>query len=205
MEKQVQAVNKEKGKEKLTVRDYVTIALFVVLVFVIYSAIGMPIGLLFPVYGGIFMQATCALFWGTIFILLYTKVNKKWVVLIFSIIQALILMMTAWMVSILIVAGGIIAEIVWQKLDRKKFRTMATCFTIQITAWFLAIYTPLLLFADISLYLKESYIEMYANIKAVLAGPLFLVAVAATIVCSIIGAFIGKALLKKHFKKAGVV
>lgn len=205
MSEQDKIKNKAKNKEKLTVRDFITMALFLVLVFIIYSAVGMPLGVLLPIYGAIFMHAVCALFWGTIFVLLYTKINKKWVPLSFSVMLSLILLMSAWYIVIPIVLGGIIAEIVWQKFDRKKFSTMTACFTIQITAWFSGIYIPLLMIADLSKLLKESYVEMYAGIIEALMGPLFLIAIVVTAICCIIGIFIGKALLKKHFEKAGIV
>ena len=196
---------KEKNMEKLTVRDFITMALFLVLVFIIYSVLGMTMGLAFPIYGAVLIHAVCSLFWGTIFILLYTKISKKWVVLLFNVMIALLIFMAAWYAAIPIVLGGIIAEIVWQKFDRKKFTTMMACFTIQITAWFVGIYIPVLIITDLSKLFRESYIELYTGIKAALGGPFFYIAVVVTVLGCVTGSFIGKALLKKHFEKAGIV
>ena len=196
---------KKQNMENLTVRDFITMALFLVLVFIVYSVVGMSIGLAFPIYGAVLIHAGCSLFWGTIFILLYTKISKKWVVLIFNVMIALLILMAAWYAPIPIVLGGIIAEIVWQKFARKKFTTMMACFTIQITAWFVGIYIPILMITDLSILVRESYIQLYTGIKATLMGPFFYIAVVVTVLCCIIGSFIGKALLKKHFEKAGIV
>lgn len=192
------------NKKKLSVRDYITMALILVLVYIIYAAVGMPMGL--TVAGIVFMHAACSLLWGTIFLLLYTRVNKKWTVLIFGIILGLIQVMNFWPTSVSLALGGVAGEILWQKTDRKKFKTMVACFTIQIASWYIGIYAPLIIFFDLSKkILAESYVEMYTEAKTFTSGPMFFIGLGVTIICSVAGAFLGKILLKKHFRKAGIV
>ncbi len=64
-----------KNNEKMNVRDYITAAIMYVLMFLVYAGVGAPIGM--TVAGSLFVFAACAVVWGTIFILLFTKVNKK--------------------------------------------------------------------------------------------------------------------------------
>lgn len=129
-----QANLKKKNKNKLSVRDYITMALILVLVYVVYAAIGIPMGL--SIVGSLFMHAVCAILWGIIFMLFYTKVNKKWAVLIFGVVLALMQVVNFWPTSAFLAVGGIIGEIVWQKMGKEKFSTMVICFTVQITSWY---------------------------------------------------------------------
>jgi energy-coupling factor transport system substrate-specific component len=194
---------KTKNPNNLTIRDYITTAIVLVLGFMVYAAIGFPLGM--TIVGSFFIHAACSLVWGTIFLILYTRVNKKWIVLILGMVLALVQLMNAWPTTIFMAVGAVIAEVVWQKMDRKKFRTMMICFVIQITFWYLGNYIPLMLATDISKYMSSNYVEMYTSIQELVKGPLFYAGLAAVIGCSIAGAYIGKYFLKKHFKKAGIV
>lgn len=193
----------QKNSEKMNVRDYITTAICFVLLYIVFAVIGTPIGM--TVIGNLFIFAVCALFWGTVYMLLYSKVNKKGVVLLFSLILAVMMLMNFWVISLVIALGGIVAEIVWRKLDRRKFSTMLICFTIQIVAWYLAQAVPLILLKDMYLAAIPAYAELYSGVYELLVGPMFFVGLAATVAGCIAGGFIGRFLLKKHFQKAGIV
>ena len=75
---------KLKKSDKMNVRDYITAAILYVLMFLVYAGVGAPIGM--TVAGSLFVFAACAVVWGTIFMLLFTKVNKKGIVLLFGLI-----------------------------------------------------------------------------------------------------------------------
>ena len=49
------------------------------------------------------------------------------------------------------------------------------------------------------------YADLYSTVFDMLIGPMFFVGLAATVVGCVVGAFLGKLLLKKHFQKAGIV
>jgi energy-coupling factor transport system substrate-specific component len=193
---------KKTSKDSHTVRDYITMALILVLVYVVYSAVGLPMGL--TIVGNLFMHAVCALLWGTLFLLLYTKVNKKWTPLKVGIVLALVQLLNFWPTSAFLAAGAVISEIIWQKMDRTKFTTMVLCFTTQISFWFLGIFAPMIVFANSLELLADQYIELYAQVRDFVSGPLFFIGLAAVIAGCVAGAFIGKLLLKKHFAKAGI-
>ncbi len=193
----------QKKSERMNVRDYITTAIMFVLLFLVFSVVGTPIGM--TVVGNLFVFAVCAVLWGTIYLLLYSKVNKKGVVLLFSLILAVLMLMNFWAMSVIIAIGGIVAEIVWRKLDRRKFSTMLICFTIQIVFWYLAMTLPLIFLKDLYLAAVPAYAELYSAVAKLVVGPMFFVGLAATIVGCIIGAYLGKLLLKKHFQKAGIV
>lgn len=193
----------QRKSERMNVRDYITTAIMFVLLFLVFSVVGTPIGM--TVVGNLFVFAVCAILWGTIYLLLYSKVNKNGVVLLFSLILAVLMLMNFWAMSVIIAIGGIVAEIVWRKLDRRKFSTMLICFTIQIVFWYFAMTLPLIFLKDLYLAAVPAYAELYSAVAELVVGPMFFVGLAATVVDCIIGAYLGKLLLKKHFQKAGIV
>ena len=192
-----------KNNEKMNVRDYITAAIMYVLMFLVYAGVGAPIGM--TVAGSLFVFAACAVVWGTIFILLFTKVNKKGVVLLFGLIWAAMQLMSFWGVAIVIAIGAVIAELLWDKLDRRKFSTMLLCFTVQVIFLYLGMTLPLIFMKDMYVAAVSAYADLYSTVFDMLIGPMFFVGLAATVVGCIVGAFLGKLLLKKHFEKAGIV
>ena len=192
-----------KNNEKMNVRDYITAAIMYVLMFLVYAGVGAPIGM--TVAGSLFVFAACAVVWGTIFILLFTKVNKKGVVLLFGLIWAAMQLMSFWGVAIVIAIGAVIAELLWDKLDRRKFSTMLLCFTVQVIFLYLGMTLPLIFMKDMYLAAVSAYADLYSTVFDMLIGPMFFVGLAATVVGCIVGAFLGKLLLKKDFEKAGIV
>lgn len=192
-----------KNNEKMNVRDYITAAIMYVLMFLVYAGVGAPIGM--TVAGSLFVFAACAVVWGTIFILLFTKVNKKGVVLLFGLIWAAMQLMSFWGVAIVIAIGAVIAELLWDKLDRRKFSTMLLCFTVQVIFLYLGMTLPLIFMKDMYLAAVSAYADLYSTVFDMLIGPMLFVGLAATVVGCIVGAFLGKLLLKKHFEKAGIV
>ena len=192
-----------KNNEKMNVRDYITAAIMYVLMFLVYAGVGAPIGM--SVAGSLFVFAACAVEWGTIFMLLFTKVNKKGVVLLFGLIWAAMQLMSFWGVAIVIAIGAVIAELLWDKLNRRKFSTMLLCFTVQVIFLYLGMTLPLIFMKDMYLAAVSAYADLYSTVFDMLIGPMFFVGLAATVVGCIVGSFLGKLLLKKHFEKAGIV
>jgi energy-coupling factor transport system substrate-specific component len=197
--------NKSKKTERMNVRDFITIAVLLVLVYLIFIFVGTPFG--FLPQTNLFVFAVCAIPWGVIYMLLLTKVNKKMVVLIIGLILAIVQLMNYWLVSVFILVGSIIAEIIWQKTNRKRFINIMTCYTIQITMWYLA--TPmslLLLWENFRETIPAFAFDLYSQVYEILiSGPFFILSLLATIGGCIAGAYLGKVLLKKHFEKAGIV
>lgn len=160
-----------KNNEKMNVRDYITAAIMYVLMFLVYAGVGAPIGM--TVAGSLFVFAACAVVWGTIFMLLFTKVNKKGVVLLFGLIWAAMQLMSFWGVAIVIAIGAVIAELLWDKLDRRKFSTMLLCFTVQVIFLYLGMTLPLTFMKDMYLAAVSAYADLYSTVFNMLIGPMF--------------------------------
>ena len=184
-------------------RVSITAATLYVLMVLVYAGVGAPIGM--TVAGSLFVFAACAVVWGTIFMLLFTKVNKKGIVLLFGLIWAAMQLMSFWGVALVIAVGAVIAELFWRILDRHKFSTMLLCFTVQVVFLYLGMTIPLIFMQDMYLAAVSAYADLYSTVFDMLIGPMFFVGLAATVVGCVVGAFLGKLLLKKHFQKAGIV
>lgn len=91
--------SKIKNTEKMTVRDYITIAILLVLHFLIYT-ISMPLGM--TVIGSLFTYAFTGLLLGIVYTLMCTKVNKKGAPLIFGVGLGLVQMMNFWVVGLVL-------------------------------------------------------------------------------------------------------
>ena len=193
----------KKQTEKLNVRDFVTIAILTVVELAVYFVIGMPLGS--TQLSWIFCLGIQALPLVIVFMLMYTKVNKKGTVLISGLLLSALLLMSLWMVSLCVAAAAIIGEIIWEKCDRKKFSTMLICYTILMVGWYVGAFAPLILLKDMYIASLPTMAEFNTQVFNLVAGPLFFVALAETAVGGIAGSFLGKAILKKHFQKAGIV
>lgn len=193
----------KRNKDRLTVRDYITLALLFILVIVVFAVVGTPVAM--TAIGYIFMFAVSAIFWGTIFMLMYVRVNKKWVPLIIGIALGVLQIFNLWMLAVILMLGGVVSEIIWQRFDCKSFKTMAACFTVQITSWYLGNFVPLIMITNLEDFLAGRYLELFIPIKEAVQGPLFFVGLVATVAGCLLGAFIGSRLLKKHFEKAGII
>lgn len=152
-------VKKIKNREKLSVRDYITMALMTVLLLVVYAIVGIPLSM--TVVGNIFIHAICSLVWGTVFMLLFVRINKKWLPLYFGIVLGLLQLFNMWMTTIFIIVGAVIAEWIWQKWNREHFKTMVACFSVQITFWYLGNFIPLILIGNLEGVVAERYLVLY--------------------------------------------
>ena len=83
--------------------------------------------------------------------------------------------------------------------------TMLICYTILMVGWYVGAFAPLILLKDMYIASLPTMAEFNTQVFNLVAGPLFFVALAETAVGGIAGSFLGKAILKKHFQKAGIV
>lgn len=194
------------NKEKLNVRDLITIGILSAVFAVLYVGIGMFTGS--TPMGWLFTNAILAVPLGIVYMLLLAKVPKKGAALILGIVFCLVMiLMGHWWPSVVVVAVfAIIAEIISTVIGKKRFAGMLLAFVVYMVGFPVAAFAPLVWFKDayISAYPAETaaYYEHLANL---LGGGMFWLVILATAVGAVIGAFLGKVILKKHFVKAGIV
>ncbi len=192
--------------EKLNIRDLITIGILSAVFAVVYVGIGMFTGST-PI-GWLFTNAILALPLGIVYMLLLAKVPKKGAALILGVVFCLVMILMGhwWPSTLLVAVFALIAEIVSTIIGKKRFSAMLTAFVIYMIGFPVAGFAPLVWFKDayISAYPPETA-AYYEGLAALLGGGLFWLILLATAVGAVIGAFLGKSVLKKHFVKAGIV
>lgn len=190
--------------KKLKVKDLVSIGVFGVIYFVLMFGIGMMgmIPILFLIY-----PTVLGIVAGTVVMLFMTKVQKPWALFIFGMISPLVMFAAGhtYVVVVLSLIVMIIAELIRKIGNYNSFKYNMISYAI-FSTWICSSMMQMLL-------AKEVYIEhcrmmgdnyVVALEKLITYPHMALVALGAFL-GGILGAYIGKALLKKHFEKAGIV
>ena len=191
--------------KKLKVKDLVSIGVFAVSYFVLMFGVGMMgmIPILFLVY-----PTVLAIVAGTVLMLFMAKVQKPWALFIFGMISPLVMFAGGhtYVVVVLSLIVMIIAELIRKIGNYNSFKYNMLSYAI-FSTWICSSLMQMLL-------AKEKYIEMsvgmmgqeYADaLENLITYPHMALVALGAFVGGIIGAYIGKALLKKHFEKAGIV
>ena len=192
--------------EKLRIKDLVTIGVFTVIYFVVMFISGMPgmIPILFlanPAMAGITT--------GIVMMLFMAKIQKPYAVFILGIICALIVfaMGNTYIVLIHTIIIMVIAELLRKKGEYKSFKNNMLSFAI-FNTWICGFLMQILLAKDKVIELAETRGMGHDYIMKLITllnfRSMILVYIGA-IVGGILGAYIGKVFLKKHFEKAGIV
>ncbi len=193
-------------KEKLGVRDLITIGILSAVFAVVYVVIGMFAGST-PI-GWLFTNAILAVPLGIVYMLLLAKVRKGGAALILGIVFCLVMiLMGHWWPSVAVVAVfAILAEVILAVIGRQRFTAMLIAFVVYMVGFPVAAFAPLVWFKDayISAYPAETA-AYYESLAELLGGGMFWLVLLATAVGAVIGGFLGKVVLKKHFVKAGIV
>lgn len=192
---------------KLNAKDFITIGIFTALLFVVEFACGMlgyihpyvvaSYVILIPLVGSIPMM------------LFYSKIEKFGMLTIMSVLLAIIMFVTGmgYLGAPLIILAGVVADLIARSGGYKDFKKIVISHGV-FCLWICANYFPVIITAD---SYRESLVE--GGFSAEYADNLFKAVNSRTIIvllilCFIfgcIGAFIGKAVVKKHFEKAGIV
>lgn len=190
-------------KGNLKIKDLVTIGVFAVIYFIVMFAVGLMgmIPILFLVY-----PTVLGIVGGTIVMLFMAKVQKPWALFIFGILSPLI--MFAMGHTYVLALHGIIVMLIAEMIRRmggyNSFKYNMFAYAI-FNTWICGSLMQMLLakekYMELSMMMGEDY--AYAIEKLITYPHMALVYLGA-IIGGIIGAYIGKALLKKHFSKAGI-
>ena len=191
--------------KKLKVKDLVSIGVFAVIYFALMFGIGMMgmIPILFLIY-----PTVLGIIAGTVVMLFMSKVQKPWALFIFGMISPLVMFAAGhtYVVAVLSLIVMIIAELIRKIGNYNSFKYNMLSYAV-FSTWICSSMMQMLL-------AKEKYIEMsvgmmgqeYADaLENLITYPHMALVALGAFLGGIIGAYIGKALLKKHFEKAGIV
>jgi len=193
---------------KLRAKDLITTAIFTVIFFAIVMVGTMTFGVVPVLYP--FLVSFVALVGGTVWAYMRVKVPKTFSILIQAVITFLLiyLMGSGWTLALGFLAGGILAEIISGTDKYKSFKLNTAGFVTYCLGIHLGAYLMPLIAKEaylefcISSGMDMNYLEIYLNF---MSWPVMLGAALSCAVFAVIGMLIGKALLKKHFAKAGMV
>lgn len=193
---------------KLQTRDFISVGIFSL----IYAAVAFIIGgvaqmtpLTFP-----FMPMVVALFTGTVFMLYAAKIPKRGAITILGVIAGILLFITGmfWMMSAFFVAFGIIADLICASGQFKSLKRNMAAYCLLALAP-MGAYVPMVVMpAQFDEFMsKKGDVSSFAGVIDAIGAQWWAIPLMTlgTIICALIGGYIGKKLLKKHFEKAGIV
>ena len=192
---------------RLQAKDFITIGIFTALLFVVEFACGM-LGFIHPYIVASYVVLIPLV--GSIpMMLFYTKVEKFGMISIMSVLMAIIMFVTGmgYLGAPLIIAAGVIADLIAKSGKYKSFKKTVLSHGV-FCLWICANYFPVVVTADS--YREDlidgGYSEEYCdNLFRAINSKTIAVLLVLCFVFGLIGAFVGKAVVKKHFEKAGIV
>ena len=191
-------------EKKLKIKDLVTIGVFAVIYVVIIFALGM-IGFLPVLY--LVYPALLGIVSGTVIMLFMAKIQKPWAVLILGMLTSVFMMVegNTYLLIIHSFVVMLIAELIRRVGNYNSFKYNMLSFAI-FNTWICGSLMQMLWarekYIEIAMVMGEDYVN--ALIKLVTYPNMALVYLGA-ILGGLIGANIGRILLKKHFIKAGII
>lgn len=193
---------------KLTVPDLISVGVFTALYFVLVTVATFTCALL-PGVGNIVLPALAALISGSVYMLLAAKLQKFGGITIMGLVMGLFFFVSGHFVLSFAanIVCGLLADLI---AARDKFRSKKlllvsyVVFSYGLTGPILPLW-----------FMKDAYI---ANLTVrgkdaayidTLFVPInngsFVVAMAAILVCAVLGGLFGQRMMEKHFEKAGIV
>lgn len=198
-----------KTTNKLTVPDLITIGVFTALYFVLVTVATFSSVILFPGFNNVLLPALCALISGCVYMLLVARLQKFGGISVMGIVMGLFFMTSGhFIISFAAnIVMGIVADFVAKGGNYKSKKGILASYVLfsyglfgpVIPMWFMKdAYV-----ANLEARGKDAtYIaELFANINM----GTFILAVAATLICALLGGWFGQKMIRKHFVKAGIV
>ncbi len=192
-----------KQENKLKGRDLINVGIYTAIYFVIMLAVAM-LGMI-PIFLPL-LSVIVPILGGIPFMLFLTKVKKPGMIFIMAMIMGIMMLLTGmgpWPLLTCAVAG-ILAEIIYRSGEYKSAKKAVLAYAV-FSMWIWGNYLPL--FTDYEGYFAQresygqAYIEAVQKLMPLWMAPVLL---AVCFVCGILGGILGRALLKKHFEKAGI-
>ena len=193
-------------ENKMQAKDLINIGLFTVLYFVLGCCVAIPIGfvpIFLPILGALWTLIT-----GIPFMLFAVRVKKFGMVTIMAILSGILMGLTGmgfW--GILTGAVfGLIGDSIMRSGSYQSAKKTLLGYGV-FSLWMVGTYIPMYFMVEQSRSdFAKSFGEEYAD-KVMSVMPMWsiVLVIAAIFLCALLGGLIGKAVLKKHFAKAGIV
>lgn len=190
---------------KIEAKDLITLGIFTVIYFVIGAALSLLVSIPIMVP---FFPAVWALVNGTIFMLYSTKVEKFGLVTLMAVLTGLLVGLTGmgfWCVPTGLVFG-LLGDFIMKKGNYKSFKHNLLGYSV-FSIWTSGSLIPWYFFAQDMLNTLEKYGESGYGTQVMAVTPWwsFILFVGLNFICGMLGAVIGKKIMKKHFERAGIL
>ena len=203
--------------KKLQAKDLINLGLFTVLYFVIGCCVAIPIGfvpIFLPILGALWSLITgipfmlfltrvkkFSLITGIPFMLFLTRVKKFGMVTIMGILSGLLMGLTGmgfWGVPMGVIFG-LLGDLILKSGSYKSAKKSLIGYAV-FSLWMVGTYIPMYFMVE------DSWASFAASlVMAVMPMWSIVLVIVGIFVFAILGGLLGKALLKKHFVKAGIV
>lgn len=196
-----------KEKNSGIVRNLITIGVYNAIILIVFTGLAFTIGYFPPVL--LMLPIILSLIGGPIFMLMLAKAPMNGVFTIsgFLLGLTLITMAPSGSMTIACFFGGVLGDIMWSIMGSNKATSGIIGFCCNMVGLAVGQYFPLI-------YMKESYIRMYESRGTLevlkigmdfLSPSIMIIMIILTVIAAFIGGLWGTKLLKKHFKRAGIV
>ena len=191
---------------KLQAQDLLNVGLFTVLYFVLGCCVAIPIGfvpIFLPILGALWTLVTCIPF-----MLFAVRARKFGMVTIMAVLSGFLMGVTGmgfW--GILTGAiSGVLGDLIMKSGNYQSSKKTLLGYGV-FSLWMIGTYIPMYFMVDQSRAdFAKSFGDEYAD-KVMSVMPMWsiVLVIASIFLCALLGGVIGKAILKKHFVKAGIV
>ncbi|MCR5545961.1 MAG: MptD family putative ECF transporter S component [Lachnospiraceae bacterium] len=193
--------------KKLAAKDFITIGIFTAIWFVVEFACGM-LGYIHPYVVAAYV-VLLPLAGAIPMMLFYSKVEKFGMITIMSVLIAIIMFVTGmgFLGAPLIILVGFVADLIAKAGSYKNFKMIVISYGI-FCMWICANYFPVIVTAESYRQdlIDSGFSAEYAdNLFRAINYKTIAILLLACVLFGFIGAFLGKAVVKKHFEKAGIV
>lgn len=191
-------------KQKIQPKDLITVGIFTAILFVVCMGVAM-LGYI-PIFIPL-LSVLVPLVGGIPFMLFLTKVKKFGMVLIMSVLIGVIvglMGMGVWVIATGPICG-ILAELIFKSGNYSSMKKSILGYGV-FSMWVIGNYIPIIVTRDAYFsMLVSGYGQEYADtLMGYIPDWSLLPLLAACFVSGILGALLGKTLLKKHFVRAGI-
>lgn len=193
------------NNQKLNAKDLINIGIFTVIYFIMFFISGM-LGYI-PIFA-VVIPLMLGILGGIPFTLFLTKTSKFGATTIMGTLVSVVcfLMGQSWISIPFGIIFGFLGDLVFKAGEYKKFKFIVIGYCV-FTEWVIGSMLPMWIMRDtyFEAYRSSGGTEEYINsVMSLTQNWMLPVVILLGIVGAVIGAYLGRAVLKKHFKKAGI-
>ncbi|HHV13790.1 MAG TPA: MptD family putative ECF transporter S component [Clostridiales bacterium] len=192
------------SKKKLDVKDLINVGIFSAIYYILLVVAGF-LGYI-PIFSVLF-PIVVALLCGIPFVLFLTKTKTFGLITIMGVLLGILNLAfgAGWYSIITGLLCGLLADLICKAGEYKSWKHMVACFCV-FSEWVIGSMLPMWI-------MKDSYFAMISDmqgaafaesLESLVTGWMLALLMVLTAVAAIIGAYLGKAVLKKHFVRAGI-